>query len=138
MVFQQRTISACIVVGDSRNLVILTDTNQTSNARSAPSNARARELLEFSRSTVDEIAATVGHDDASGLISKEQKVVERLLLAQSRRSHNDKFGMSAFKGTANFHAFREIRRKVAPQPLRDVRCGAGDAKRVASLERLWS
>jgi hypothetical protein len=95
MVFQLRTISACIVVGDSRNLVILTDTNQTSNARSAPSNARARELLEFSRSTVDEIAATVGHDDASGLISKEQKVVERLLLAQSRRSHNAGFGMSA-------------------------------------------
>jgi transcriptional regulator GlxA family with amidase domain len=41
---------------------------------------RARELLEFSRSTVDEIAATVGHDDASGLIRKEQKVVERPLL----------------------------------------------------------
>jgi hypothetical protein len=85
MVFQPRTISACIVVGDSRNLVILTDTNQTSNARLASSNARARELLEFSRSTIDEIAATVGHDDASGLISKEQKVVERLLLAQSGR-----------------------------------------------------
>jgi len=48
---------------------------------------RARELLEFSRSTVDEIAATVGHDDASGLISKEQKVVERLLLARSGRSY---------------------------------------------------
>jgi transcriptional regulator GlxA family with amidase domain len=26
----------------------------------------ARELLEFSRSTVDEIAATVGHDDVRG------------------------------------------------------------------------
>jgi transcriptional regulator GlxA family with amidase domain len=43
---------------------------------------RARELLEFSRSNVDEIAATVGHDDASGLIRKEQKVVERPLLAR--------------------------------------------------------
>ena len=93
MVFQQRTISACIVVGDSRNLVILTDTNQTSNARSAPSNARAPELLEFSRSTVDEIAATVGHDDASGLISKEQKVVERLLLAQRGHSRGHRHGL---------------------------------------------
>jgi transcriptional regulator GlxA family with amidase domain len=27
---------------------------------------RARELLEFSRSTVDEIAANVGHDDTRG------------------------------------------------------------------------
>jgi hypothetical protein len=38
IVFQPCTISAGIVVGDSRNLVILTNTNQTSNARSAPSN----------------------------------------------------------------------------------------------------
>jgi AraC-like DNA-binding protein len=36
---------------------------------------RARELLEFSRSTVDEIAATIGHDDASGLIRKERRGV---------------------------------------------------------------
>jgi hypothetical protein len=39
---------------------------------------RARELLEFSRSTVDAIEATVGHDDASGLTRKEQKAYQLL------------------------------------------------------------
>ena len=34
IVFQPCAISACIIVGDSRNLVIVTDTNQASNVRS--------------------------------------------------------------------------------------------------------
>jgi len=52
----------------------VTDTNQTSNVRSVPSND-SRELLEFSRSTVDEVAATVGQDDARGFRRVFLKIV---------------------------------------------------------------
>jgi hypothetical protein len=37
--------------------------------------ARARELLEFSRSTVDEIAATIGYGDAGGFRRVFHKIV---------------------------------------------------------------
>jgi AraC-like DNA-binding protein len=67
MVFQPRTISACIVVGDSRNLVILTTPTKRRTSVQCLRMTRARELLEFSRSTVDEIAATVGHGRCQGL-----------------------------------------------------------------------
>jgi hypothetical protein len=135
MVFQPRTISACIVVGDSRNLVILTDTNQTSNARLAPSNARARELLEFSRSTVDKIAATVGHDDASGLISKEQKVVERLLLAQSGRSHNGRLWKGRFWRKADSSKVSStVDRPVGEKPMRPSPAVSCDEAAESAIE----